>query len=107
MKARLYARTDATPKNALRGQAARVFAELTTTPELAVTVNDRIVASDNPFKTRQDPYRVTLYYILVFKKAGLVASSEPLAETIAEPIDLTSSELDSVDEELAEDRIDS
>ena len=80
MQARMYALTGKTPKTSFKGQAARVYRELTTTPELAVTVNERIVKSDDPFKTRQDSYRVTLYYILIFKKQGLVAAFEPPTE---------------------------
>lgn len=78
MNARLYAKTAKTPKSPLRGQAERVWNELTKTPELATVISERITSSATPLVTRQDPYRVTLYYILVFKNQGLVAAHEPV-----------------------------
>lgn len=93
MNARLYAKTGKAPKTALRGQAARVFAEMSATPELATVINERIVKSATPFVTRQDPYRVTLYYILVFKSAGLVAAHENIvAEVVDEAVSETMSD---------------
>lgn len=106
MKARLYAKTGIAPKNTFKGQAARVWEELRDEPELATAVNERIEKSDNPFKTRQDSYRVTLYYILVFKKQGLVAAHEQpeTVEGVAaeQPGDVEASEVESDIETVAD-----
>ena len=89
MTARLYAATpNARPAKVLRGQALQVWTELQadTTPRLATAID----ANVGPlYKTRQDTLRVTLYYLLVFKKQGIVTSSEPVvtAPVVAEPVD--------------------
>ena len=64
----------------VRGQAAQVLAELRadTEPRLAVDIDARIAAT-NPFKTRQDTLRVTLYYLIVFAKRGWVIKDKPQA----------------------------
>jgi len=100
MIARLYSRTSKTPKNPLRGQAERVYRDLSATPELATVVSERIAKSADPLKTRQDPYRVTLYYILVFKNQGLVQAHEPVvAEAVEQPesIDATDETVDDIE----------
>jgi hypothetical protein len=83
---------DAIPARTLTGQAAQVWTELAndTTPRLATAVDAKVGPL---FKTRQDTLRVTLYYILVFKKLGLVQATaqpkvvaptpEQLEETVA------------------------
>jgi hypothetical protein len=77
----MYARTNVAPKSELKGQAAVVFSELGSTPELATTINERVAPK---LKTRQDPLRVTLYYLIIFKNRGIVAASEQPAEVVAE-----------------------
>ena len=108
--ARMYAlKVGATVKNEPKGQAARVLEELRadSTPRLAVDIDMAIATSDRPHKTRQDSLRVTLYYLLIFKKQGFVAASEQPEPTpvVEETGEVTDEELDSVDvdaEELAE-----
>lgn len=58
----------------LRGQALQVWTELNAdvTPRLATDIDAKVGPL---FKTRQDTLRVTLYYILVFKKSGHVVAS--------------------------------
>lgn len=90
MRARLYA-IIGNPKKEPTGQAARVLTELRrdTTPRLAEDIDKAIATSDTPHKTRQDSLRVTLYYLLVFKKQGIVAATEQPqpAEAVAEATD--------------------
>jgi hypothetical protein len=76
-KARLYAFNGTEPKNAVRGQAAVVLAELKrdTTPRLATDIAET-VASSGELKTRQDILRVVLYYIIIFKNRGMVSATE-------------------------------
>lgn len=77
MTAKLYARTpNARPAKPLGPQAKVVWDALDATPRLATDVDK---TSGPQFKTRQDTLRVTLYYILVFKKAGLVTAHENIA----------------------------
>ena len=72
----------------VRGQAAQVLAELRadTEPRLAVDIDARIAAT-NPFKTRQDTLRVTLYYLIVFAKRGWVIKDKPQANENAVAVD--------------------
>jgi len=62
----------------VRGQAAIVLNELrnNTEPRLAVDI-DAAIQATNPFKTRQDSLRVTLYYLIVFAKRGWVIKDKP------------------------------
>lgn len=47
---------------------------------LATEVNEQVVASGK-LVTRQDPERVTLYYLLIFKKRGWIEAAEaPVTE---------------------------
>lgn len=77
MTAKMYALVEnAKPAKPLSGQKKIVFDELkrNKNPRLASEINDAIDTSK--YNTRQDPFRVTLYYILVFKKEGLVFATE-------------------------------
>lgn len=86
MKSRMYSLVPGSKlKSRPSGQALRVLAELRRdrTPRLAVDIDAAIAKStgkpgaiDGPHATRQDSLRVTLYYLLVFKKAGAVAATE-------------------------------
>lgn len=95
-KARLYAIVaDAKLRNEPKGQAARVLEELRSNPEprLATDIDLAIVTSATPHRTRQDSLRVTLYYLLIFKKQGIVAASEQPIEAPAEsPTDVVCTE---------------
>jgi hypothetical protein len=66
----------------LRGQAKIVAAELLAdrTPRLATEINAKC---EKHFVTRQDPLRVTLYYVIIFKKRGIVVTSEPKNELLS------------------------
>jgi len=87
MTQRLYGLSGKTPEKALAGQAALIFAAMGgtigTAPEFKTAkdwtvVVENIGAQDKAKEliTRQDPYRVVMYYILVFKKRGLVIVRE-------------------------------
>jgi len=82
--AKLYSLVPETqPKKALTGQAKQVWEELSAdpTPRLATDIDAQVGPK---FKTRQDTLRVTLYYLLVFKKQGLVqAAPQAKAEPVA------------------------
>jgi len=90
--ARLYAiDTDRLPKLEgktknyvanLKGQAKIVFDDMigNTTPRLAVDIEK---SCGSQIVTRQDVFRVVLYYILVFKSKGIVRAHLPAIE--AEP----------------------
>jgi len=82
--AKLYSLAPAAkPAKPLRGQALIVWNELASdlTPRLATDIDKKCGPL---FKTVQDTYRVTLYYILVFKKAGLVLGREQEATPSAD-----------------------
>lgn len=86
-RARLYSLNTDAVKNAtgktkeylknLRGQAKVVFDELArdTTPRLAVDINEKIHDKYFPVP-RQEPFRITLYYIVVFRGKGIVKAKE-------------------------------
>ena len=63
----------------LKGQAKIVYDDLRSVPEprLAVDVEK---SCGHRIVTRQDPFRVVLYYILVFKSKGIITVTEPAAE---------------------------
>lgn len=102
MLARKYALTGKAPKATPKGQAKVVFDNMTGQPELATTITDRVVKGGE-LKTRQDPYRVTLYYILVFKKAGVVRAVEQETEVVEATVADAAEELpvDATDGEYA------
>lgn len=88
-KARLYAldtdrisKLEGRAKNyvaTLKGQAKIVFDDMAenATPRLAVDIEK---SCGSKIVTRQDVFRVVLYYILVFKGKGLVRAYEPDVE---------------------------
>ena len=92
MKARMYSlKSGAKLKAKPSGQALRVLRELQRVrePRLASEVDEAIAKStgkpgsvNGPHITRQDSLRVTLYYLLVFKKAGAVVASEQAVEDV-------------------------
>lgn len=92
MQARMYAlKAGAKLKAKPSGQALRVLRELQRVrePRLATEIDDAIAASTGkpgsetgPHITRQTSLRVTLYYLLVFKKAGAVEALEPTAHDV-------------------------
>lgn len=92
MRARLYNLVEGKkPRREPSGQALRVLQELRadTEPRTAQAIDEAIAKSDSPHKTRQDSLRVTLYYILVFKKQGLVQATEQPVEADEAETDAT------------------
>lgn len=98
MKARMYSlKAGAKLKSRPSGQARRVLAELQRVrePRLATDIDEAIAKStgkagglNGPHITRQDSLRVTLYYLLVFKKAGAVVATEQSVDVDADiPVD--------------------
>ncbi len=77
-KARLYAFNGTEPKSPVKGQAAVVLDVLRRQngePKLATDLAAQVEREGN-LKTRQDILRVTLYYVLVFKSRGMIATCE-------------------------------
>lgn len=105
MKSRMYSlKSGAKLKSRPSGQALRVLAELRRVrePRLAVDIDAAIAKStgkagaiDGPHNTRQDSLRVTLYYLLVFKKAGAVVATE-------QPVEVDEVAVDAENEALTE-----
>lgn len=93
---RMYGLTGKTPAKPLAGQAKEVFDAMGgatgEAPEFktAKSWTDLVVARGN-LVTRQDAYRVVLYYILIFKKRELVKVQDapvfavPAASTVERP----------------------
>jgi len=77
-KARLYAWNGTAPKAEVKGQAAVILDVMQRQNgefKLASDIAEQVEREGN-LKTRQDILRVTLYYIIVFKNKGLIATSE-------------------------------
>lgn len=88
-QARLYALTGKQPKAALRGQAAVVFETLGTldVPMLATEITEAVLNTGR-LVTRQDPLRVVLYYLIIFKNRGIVAATaQPSVEETVEVVE--------------------
>jgi hypothetical protein len=84
MTAKLYSRVPSvSPLKPLSGQAKVVWESLTDTPTLAKDVD---AVAGPRLRTRQDTYRVTLYYILVLKSRGLVQATEQAPATELEQL---------------------
>lgn len=69
----LFSKTDKTPK-AMRGQAALVYEALSADGQTVEQITEKILAN---LVTRQDPMRISAYYLCVFKKQGLVTAVRP------------------------------
>jgi hypothetical protein len=85
--ARLYARNEVPAKKEIKGQAAVIMDVLLRQngePKLAADLAKQVEAEGN-LKTRQDVLRVTLYYIIVFKGMGLIATCEQERADAAAP----------------------
>jgi hypothetical protein len=77
-KARMYAFNGVEPKGEFKGQAAVVLdvlkrqnGEMKLASDIAAQV-----AEEGKLKTRQDILRVVLYYIIVFKGKGMIATQD-------------------------------
>jgi hypothetical protein len=77
-KARLYVWNGREPKKELRGQAAIVLDVLKAQNGEPRLISDLTAAVNETgrLKTRQDPERVTGYYVVVFKTRGMVDAVE-------------------------------
>jgi hypothetical protein len=104
---RNYVLTGKTPAKALSGQAAAIFAVMT-----AATVDGKPAAktakqwtelSKGKFATRQDEYRVVLYYLLIFKKRGLVASQDVVNQETGGHTELEGQLADALHDVVAQD----
>lgn len=92
--AKLYSMVEnAKPARELTGQAKQVWEELQvdTTPRLATDIDAQVGPK---FKTRQDTLRVTLYYLLVFKKQGIVQATAQAPKVDAPAPEPTTEELE-------------
>lgn len=96
---KLYGLTGIAPKKPLSGQALLVFNTMNTrdpeTDELVFDTPKSWTSKVKGLVTRQDEYRVVLYYILIFKNRGLVAARDQEAVEAVE-----SGEADSVESVL-------
>lgn len=75
-KERLYGWSGEMPVKELGGQAAIVFRGLQARPEELMTGHDWADIIGPSLRTRQDAYRVVLYYIIIFKGKGLIRTNE-------------------------------
>lgn len=87
MKTGKFVRTEKQPAAGLRGQAALVMNSLDAHPEGADlgTITTEIV--DLGLVTRQEPQRIALYYLAIFKRQGLITQlvEKPAGEPVTEP----------------------
>ncbi len=85
---RKYQVTGKAPKKAFTGQAEVIFKEMTENKDLSLTGTEWTARLNGKFATRQDPYRVVLYYLIIFRKNGLVNAVEQVApiETEAQSV---------------------
>lgn len=94
---RTYGLTGQAPEKPLSGQAKVIFDGMTAMSKDGV--HEFLDAKawtellKGTFKTRQDEYRVVLYYLLTFKKRGLVASREVEAPAPAPAVQETPAEV--------------
>jgi hypothetical protein len=75
-KERLYGWNGENPVKELGGQALIVFRGLKSEPTALKTGHEWTETIGPELKTRQDPYRVVLYYILILKSKGLIRTNE-------------------------------
>jgi hypothetical protein len=75
-KERLYGWNGELPVKSMSGQAAIIFRGLQAEPEAMFTGHEWADKLGPSLATRQDPYRVVLYYIVIFKGQGLIRTNE-------------------------------
>lgn len=88
MKTAQFVRTEKTPDEMLGRQAALVFAALEAKPEGSTLDEVTNFIVDNGLVTRQEPSRIAIYYLAIFKKRGFcvlqdVPAPVPVSETPA------------------------
>lgn len=75
-KERLYGWNGEIPAKEPSGQAAIVLRGLRSRPDDLLTGHQWAAVIGPDLRTRQDPYRVVLYYILILKNRGCVRTNE-------------------------------
>lgn len=75
-RARLYGWNGERPAKPVTGQAQIVLFGLSAQPEALYTGKEWAEIIGPDLRTRQDPYRVVLYYILRLKAAGCIRTRE-------------------------------
>lgn len=75
-KERMYGWNGEMPAKEQSGQAAIVLRGLRNEPDVLRTGHQWAEIIGPELKTRQDPYRVVLYYILILKGKGCVRTNE-------------------------------
>lgn len=75
-RSRKYGWNGEMPGRELSGQALIVFNGMKTLPDTMATGKEWTEVIGPELKTRQDPYRVVLYYILILKNLGVVKTEE-------------------------------
>lgn len=107
-----FVRTEKTPKKEIRGQAALVLTALDNANGVAKTIDEITADIGDVMVTRQEPSRVTAYYITMFKKQGLVVTAPDVkvaAETKTDededqvPADETADDLPTGEDEDGDD----
>jgi len=72
MKTAYFVRTDRVPDENLGRQAALVFSALEAKPEGTTLDEVTSFITENGLVTRQEPSRIAIYYLAIFKKRGWV-----------------------------------
>jgi hypothetical protein len=67
----------------LKGQAKVIFDDLKNNPAPRLA-KEVLKSCEGKFETTQDPFRVVLYYILVFKSRGFISVFDPDVENESE-----------------------
>ena len=75
-KSRLYGWNGEFPEKPLSGQALIVFNGMRANASAMKTGHEWTELIGNQLATRQDPYRVVLYYILILKGRGVIKTNE-------------------------------
>ena len=75
-KSRLYGWNGEYPEKSLSGQALIVFNGMRAEPEAMKTGHEWTATIGPNLATRQDPYRVVLYYILILKNRAVIRTNE-------------------------------
>lgn len=84
MKTAQFVRTEKTPDEQFGRQAALVFAAVEAKPEGATLDEVTNFIVENGLVTRQEPLRIAMYYLAIFKKRGfIVLQDAPVPTPVA------------------------
>ena len=75
-KERMYGWNGEYPSKELGGQCKVVFDHLRSEPDVLRTGHQWSEAFGHQLRTKQDPYRVILYYIIILKADGVIRTNE-------------------------------